>query len=151
MALIRWGNENDLFSQFDRMRRDMNALMSGASPWHRSRSGYSTHAYPALNLYREGEGFVLRAEVPGVDPKSLDVQVTGDTLTIRGERKLPELGEGASYHRRERESGEFSRSLTLPDRVNSAKVVASCNDGVLQILLPFAEEAKARKVSIKSS
>lgn len=153
MALMRWGGGNDLFSQFERMRRDMDQLMSGETPWWRAqtRSGYRTYTYPSLNLYNDGEGFVLRAEVPGVEPTSLDVEVTGDTLTIRGERKLPELAEGASYHRRERDGGEFSRSITLPDRVHSGKVAASCSDGILEIHLPFAEEAKARKVNIKTS
>ena len=152
MALIRWGREDDLFSQLDRMQREMHRLMSDIGSWL-GRSSWPVHrstVYPPLNIYNDGEGFVVRAEVPGVDPKSLDVEVTSDTLTIRGERRLPELPEGASYHRRERDFGQFRRSLTLPDKVDSGKVVATCQDGILDIRLPYAEEAKARKITVQT-
>ena len=112
---------------------------------------YRAQVYPALNIYNDGETYVVRAEVPGVDPKELDIEATGDTITIRGERKLPELAEGSSYHRRERDSGAFQRSFTLPDKVNTSKVMARCEDGILEIRLPHAEETKARKINVKSS
>lgn len=153
MALIRWGQEGDLFSQLTRMQHDMERVMSAFSP-QSSWTGwptYRTQVYPALNIYNDGESYILRAEVPGVDPKSLDIEVTGDTVTVRGERKLPELAQGASYHRRERDYGEFSRSFTLPDQVDSNKVMANCQDGVLEVRLPHAEQAKARKITIKSN
>ena len=92
----------------------------------------------------------MRAEVPGVDPKSLDIEIAGDTLTLRGERKLPELNEGASYHRRERDFGQFRRSFSLPDKVDGKKVEARCQDGILEVRLPHAEETKARKIAISS-
>jgi len=153
MAMIRWLGENDVFSQLDRMQKEMNDLASSfgsrrgswSSPFSR------TGVYPLLNVYDDGESFVIRAEVPGIDPKNLDITVTGDTLTLRGERKARELPEGASYHRRELTSGQFRRSLTLPDQVDSAKVVASYKNGILDILLPRAEQAKLRKIEVKSS
>ena len=144
MALIKWGHENDMFSQLSRMQRDMDSMLSAFSPWRSMgrRPGHRAQVYPALNIYDD--------ELPGVDPKSLDIEVTGDTLTLGGERKLPEFPEGASHHRRERDFGAFRRSLTLPDKVNGNKVVASCQDGILEIRLPHAEETKARKITVKS-
>lgn len=148
MAMIRWLGEGDVFSQLDGMRREMDRLLSSLSSW--SGAAYRSGVYPQMNLYDDGESFVVRAEVPGVDPKDIDLTVTGDTLTIQGERKPEQIPEGASYHRRERSSGQFRRALTLPDQVDSAKVAASCRDGILQILLPRAEQARQRKVKIQS-
>lgn len=145
MTLLRWGLGDDVFGQLDRMQRDMNSLMASVLPGR----GYRSTAYPALNVYDDGESFIVRAEVPGIDPKSLDIEVAGETLTVKGERALPVLPEGASYHRREREAGQFCRSLRLPDRVAADKVVASCKEGILELRLPHAEEAKARRISVK--
>jgi len=148
MALIRWLGEDDYFSPLTRMQREIDRLLSAHRPtWFGQRSG----VYPPLNIYDDGESFVVRAEVPGVDPKSIDITVTGDTLNLKGERNLPELPEGASYHRRERESGTFSRALTLPDQVDSSKVKADYKNGILQILMPRAEQAKQRKIDVRVS
>jgi len=153
MALIRWGQQNDVFSELNKMQRDMDRLFSAFSPWQRGTrpSMFRAQVYPALNIYNDGECFILRAEVPGVNPKSIDIEVTGDTLTLRGERTLPDLPEGASYHRRERDFGQFRRSFSLPEKVDSSKVVAKCEDGILEVRLPHAEEAKARKIAVKSN
>jgi len=153
MALMRWGQPSNVFSELTRMQREMDEIFSTFAPRHaRTRpSTFRAQVYPALNIYNDGESFILRAEVPGVDPKSLDIEVTGDTLTLRGERQLPELAEGASYHRRERDFGQFSRSFTLPEKVDGNKVVARCEDGVLEVRLPHAEDAKARKIAVKTS
>jgi HSP20 family protein len=149
MAVIRWGREGDIFSELSRMQSDLSRLFGEFDS--RSRGGYKASVYPPLNIYNDGESFIVRAELPGVDPKSLDLEVTGDTLTLRGERKLPELEEGSSYHRRERDFGQFRRSFSLPERVDGSKVMATCEDGILEIRLPHAEEAKARKISVKAS
>ena len=153
MTLIRWGREGDLFSELSRMHSGLDRLFGEFdSPVGRAvRSSCKASVYPPLNIYNDGESFVVRAEVPGVDPKSINLEVTGDTLTLRGERKLPELAEGAAYHRRERDFGQFRRSLTLPERVDSSKVMASCQDGVLEIRLPQAEEARARTIAVKAN
>jgi HSP20 family protein len=146
MALIRWLGEDDYFSPLTRMQREMDRLLSAyRPPWAGQRAG----VYPALNIYDDGESFVVRAEVPGVDPKSIDITVTGDTLNLKGERDLPKLPEGSAYHRHERESGLFSRALTLPDQVDNSKVKADYKNGILQILLPRAEQAKQRKIDVQ--
>jgi len=107
--------------------------------------------YPPINIYDDGESYIARAEIPGVATESLDISVTGDTLTIRGERKIDPAGEGCCYHRRERSAGEFRRAFNLPEMVDSTKVVAHASNGVLEILLPRAEQAKQRKVQVKTS
>lgn len=146
MARFRWYGGDEMVSQLERMQREMDRLLSAFRP---SGVVHKPDVYPPINLYKNDEGFIVRAEVPGVDPKSLDLEVTGDTLTLRGERPAPQVPEGASYHRRERDFGRFRRSLTLPEMVDSAKVMASCNDGVLEIHLPHSEQAKPRRIAVK--
>jgi len=134
------------------VQHELSRLFAGLDPWGLAPGAtYKTSVYPPLNLYREGDHYIVRAEIPGVDPKSIDLEVTGDTLTLRGERLMPEVPEGASYHRRERDFGQFRRSMTLPDRVDSSGVVANFHDGVLEIRLPQAEEVKARRITVQAS
>ena len=152
MAIIRWRGDNDLFSQLDRVQREMAGWMDTARPlFGGASSTFRPEVYPPLNIYDDGETFIVRAEVPGVDPKNIDVEATGDTLTLRGERTLPEAGANASYHRRERDAGQFRRAFTLPKPIDNSKVMASCTNGVLEVRLPYAEEAKRRKITVKGS
>jgi len=153
MAIVRWLGENDLFSQFDRMQREMDRLLS---PYRSSSFGSSvgrsnSGIYPPINLYDNGESFVVRAEIPGLDPDKLDLSVTGNTLTLRGDRKPLEVEKGWNYHRQERDYGEFRRALTLPEMVDSTKVQASFKNGILEIQLPRAEQAKQRKIQVTSA
>lgn len=149
MALIRWGREGDVFSELSRMQRDLSRLF-GEFDTRAGRGVYKASVYPPLNIYTDGESYVVQAEVPGIEPESLDIEVTGDTLTLKGERKLPELPEGSSYHRRERDFGQFRRAFSLPEKVDSSKAAARFHNGILEIRLPHAEEAKARKISVKA-
>jgi HSP20 family protein len=133
------------------MQREMAGMLFGSR--RRTAADVTTSradVYPALNIYDDGETFVVRAEIPGVDPKKIEVEATGDTLTIRGERTLPEAVPKASYHRRERDSGLFRRSFTLPKPIDNTKVIAGCIDGVLELRLPYAEEAKRRKITVEA-
>ena len=152
MATIRWHRGgNDFVSQLEKMTRDMDRLLSAVGPTNPGLApGNRPDVYPPLNVYNDGECFIVRAEVPGIHPKEIDIEVTGDTLTLRGERKAPEISEGASYHRRERDFGRFRRSLSLPDQVDSTKVAATCNDGILEVRLPHAESTKRRKIDVKA-
>ncbi len=150
MALIRWLGNDDVFSRLDRMQRDMDRLWTSMSPGAGARPGGfpRTGVYPPMNVYDDGESFVIHAEVPGVDPQNIDISVTGSTLTIRGERSVPEVPENASWHRRERDIGQFRRSMTLPEHVDGSKVTARFQNGVLEILLPRAESARPRKIAV---
>jgi HSP20 family protein len=127
-----------------RLSREMDRLLSGTQSV--SRSG----VFPTLNLYDDGESVIVRAEVPGIDPKDLEINATVNSLTIKGERKRTEAEGKASFHRRERGHGTFSRSINLPQEVDPNKVQASYKLGVLEVMLPKAEETKPRKIEIMS-
>jgi HSP20 family protein len=104
--------------------------------------------FPAVNIYDDGESLLVRAEVPGIDKSKLEITTKGNQVSIRGERTLRTSSDGAAYHRRERELGTFHRVVNLPEQIEGAKVVASYKNGVLEVLCPRAEAAKARRVQI---
>jgi HSP20 family protein len=109
-----------------------------------------TAEFPPVNVTRLADRVVVEAFLPGADRSTLEVSTVGTTLTIRGERKTePDVGPNA-YHRRERETGRFVRTLKLDDRIGTDKVNATYRDGVLRIELPYAPEAVPRQVVIKS-
>jgi HSP20 family protein len=116
------------------------------SDWFGSRTSGSG-AFPLINVFNDGEDFVVVAELPGVKKEDLDIQVRGDTLRIQGKKTIA-YDDSASVHRRERATGQFDRTLTLPDDVDAAKVSADYRDGVLTLRLPRAESAKPRSVAI---
>jgi len=104
-------------------------------------------AFPLVNVFNDGEDFVLVAELPGVRKEDLDIQVRADTVRIQGKKSVA-YEEGASVHRRERAAGQFDRTLTLPAQLDAAKVTAEYRDGVLTLRLPRAETERARTVAI---
>jgi len=143
--LARWGlRAPSVWSEMSRLTREMDRLFGEARAT--SRAG----VFPPLNLYDDGESLLVRAEVPGIDPSDLEINATANALTIKGERKRAETDEKASFHRRERGHGTFSRSINLPQEIDPGKVKASYRLGVLEIMLPKAEEAKPRKIEIAS-
>lgn len=103
-----------------------------------------------LNVWEDEEQYHVHAEVPGLDEKSLELEVLGDRLTISGDFGS-EAPEGATYHRKERTSGKFTREVTLPGEIDSAKVTASLEDGVLTVALPKAAAAKPRRLTVKKA
>lgn len=134
----------DMLERMERMQNEMERLFSAARPFG------ELAVYPPINIYDDGERFIARAELPGVDPADLEVSVAGNTLTISGKRIIPPAGENAAYHRRERQSGEFRRAFTLPDLVDSSKVTAASKFGVLEIVMPRSEQAKMKKIPVKA-
>lgn len=104
----------------------------------------------AVSFDDDGSNFVLRADVPGLTEKDFEISVAGDTLTLRGERKL-ELPEGHSVHRRERREFRFAKSYQLPARVDAEKVVATLKHGVLTLTLPKVPEAQPRQISVTAA
>jgi HSP20 family protein len=134
----------DPFAALLGLQRAMDGVMG--SDWFGSRTSGSG-AFPLINVFNDGEDFVLVAELPGVKKEDLDIQVRGDTLRIQGKKTIA-YEENASVHRRERAAGQFDRTLTLPAEVDAAKVAAEYRDGVLTLRLPRAESAKPRTVQI---
>jgi HSP20 family protein len=107
--------------------------------------------FPALNIYEDEEALEVTAEIPGMGPEDLEIEVEDNNLILRGERKIPQESDRVSYHRRERESGTFHRILALPVAVDPGKVKAACRNGVLEVLLPKAPEARPTKIQITSA
>jgi HSP20 family protein len=133
--------------EMGRLQEQMNDLFDSYFPGRlRPAPGY-----PALNVWSSNDGIKVTAEVPGVRPEDIDINVVGDTLTLTGERKLDEKQEDIRYHRQERGYGKFARSIQLPHPVNVKKVEAIFTNGVLSIDLPRAEEDKPRKIAVKTA
>jgi HSP20 family protein len=103
---------------------------------------------PALDVHEDKEGYTVRAELPGMKREDISVSIEDGTLVISGERKAETTNEGAEVHRQERYFGKFSRALTLPTAVSGDKVKASYKDGVLTVVVPKAEEAKPKQITI---
>jgi HSP20 family protein len=110
----------------------------------------SAGVFPLINLTEDKANYYVRAELPGVKGEELDIQVTDRNLAISGERKIAAEVEGARYHRREREAGTFSRMIGLPGEVDSNSVEANLEDGILSIIVPKAEIAKPKQITVKS-
>ncbi|MBK7396272.1 MAG: Hsp20/alpha crystallin family protein [Myxococcales bacterium] len=107
---------------------------------------------PAVDIYEDAESLVLRAELPGVDPKDVDVSVDKNVLTVRGERKQQRSEEKEGWHRVESSYGQFTRSFTLPQTVDSDAIDANLEQGILTLRLPkkTAPQPKKVAVSVKS-
>jgi HSP20 family protein len=110
-------------------------------------NGSGGRALPALNVWETESDLWAEAELPGVAQDQLEISVVGGELTIKGERQAPKHGE-SMFHRRERSSGKFSRTVRLPMEVDADRVQARLKDGVLTVQLPKAEVAKPRKIKV---
>ncbi|MFB9775162.1 Hsp20/alpha crystallin family protein [Brevibacterium otitidis] len=101
-----------------------------------------------MDLYRDGDAFIARIDMPGVDPSSIDVDVQDRTLTVRAERVAATDDAEVQWLSRERPTGTFARQLTLGNRIALDQITAAYEDGVLMLTIPVAEEAKPRKISV---
>ena len=129
-------NPFDVMSQFDRL----------------ASSVFDTARAPRLmpvDLFRDGDQYVLSADLPGVDPESVDLDVDGQLLTIRAERRAP-MDEHVQWLSHERPYGSYMRQFTLGDGVDVEKITANYEHGVLSVIVPMAERAKPRKIEIAS-
>jgi HSP20 family protein len=140
MNLVKWDPFRDFLSLHDRLNR---AYVGG---------GDAVRAWtPAVDIFERGDDLVIRAELPGVDKDDIEVRVEDGTLVLGGQRKREsEIKEEESY-RLERSYGSFVRRFELPDRVNAGAIDASYKDGVLEIVLPKAEDAKPRKIKVQAA
>jgi HSP20 family protein len=149
MAIVRWEPFRDLVSLQERMNRLLGESFRGVGravgeeDWALGGSWA-----PVVDIFEQGGDIVLKAELPGVDPKDVDIRVENNTLTLRGERKFDDEVQKESYHRVERAYGSFSRSFTLPTVVDTEKIKADYKDGVLRVTLPKKEEAKPKQITI---
>lgn len=107
-------------------------------------------AFPAMNVYDAGDKLVITAEVPGVETKDIELNVVENSLTLSGRRTAQAEEKDRNVYRRERFDGEFSRTLTLPEKVNPDGVSAQLKNGILTVDLPKVHEAQPRSIKIKS-
>ena len=144
-----FGNWRDQFEGFERMRRDMDRLFDSLSG--RISGEQIAGVFPLMNMTEDKDNFYIRAELPGIRSEDLDISVTGNNLSISGERKISPETEQAKYHRREREAGKFSRAVSMPSQIDPNKVEAQSEYGVLTITLPKAEIVRPKQITVKSS
>ena len=145
--ITRWSQFPNLPADFGRLRDEMERAVRGGNGLPVA----SPASFPPLNLWEDDENLFVEAEIPGLELDDLEIFVNGgDQLTIQGERKQP-VGEQGTWHRQECGYGKFSRMVQLPSDVNAESVAATFIDGVLTITLPKKEEAKPRRIEVKSS
>jgi HSP20 family protein len=145
MSGLNWQRRWDPFRD---LQREMGRLFESFEPFHFARVERS---FPPLNLCDAGDRYILTAQLPGVAPEEVDLSITGETLTMRGDRKRPEGVADESYRRQERPFGRWTRTVTLPDRVDSAQVAATFAQGVLTVTIPKAEGARPRQISVAAA
>ncbi len=143
MELVRW----EPFNGLDRIHSVFNDLFddnfgrSSAQP-------ASTKWYPAVDVLESKDSYLIRAELPGMKKEDFNLEVKDRTLTLSGERKFEEPANGVEYHRVERVSGKFIRSFSLPQTVKSDEIKANYRDGILEVHVPKADEAKPKQIAI---
>ena len=130
------------------LREEMEELFSNF--WSQEGNGWGMQMLtPPVDLSETDDLLQVWLDLPGVEAKEIDIQVSGNQLTIAGERKEEKEEKGKLFHRIERRAGRFSRSIGLPCAVDENKIDATYHDGVLEIKLPKTEEAKAKKITVK--
>ncbi len=138
------------FMDFDRMRKEIDHFWDSFFDVESRRKGGDAGGwFPSLDVSETKNEIVVKAEVPGMDPKDIDISLADGVLSIRGERKQEKEEKEENYHLVERSYGSFARSVALPKEVKHDKISASYKDGVLKIVLPKSEEAKKKEVKIK--
>ena len=136
--------------QLERMRREMDRLWDSffeGKPATRTRE--EGEWIPSLDVSETKGELVVKAELPGIDPKDIDISLNEGVLTIKGQKKQEKEEKEEGYHLVERSYGSFIRAIRLPREVKSDKINASYKDGVLKVTLPKTEEAKKKEIKIK--
>ena len=143
MSLIRW----DPFREFNTLPARLGGFFG--RDWDMPMS--TTTWNPLVDIFENDNEVVIKAELPGMNPKDIDVKLENNVLTLKGERRFEKETKEENYHRVEREFGTFSRSFALPTAVNADKVSAEYKDGVLKIVLAKKEEIKPKPIKIAAA
>ena len=146
--LTRWEPVREMMT----LREAMDRLFDDAftRPFSLSREGGSTWSSPAIDMYQTDDEVVVKAALPGLKPDEVQINVTGDILTIKGEVKHEEEKKDKSWHIREQRWGSFERSLRLPTGVISDRAKADFDNGILTITLPKSEEVRPKTITVKA-
>jgi HSP20 family protein len=149
VMLTRWNPTREAASISQGMERLFDEMV-GRGLWRTSEERPLRGTWvPAVNILERQDSMLITADLPGLKAEDVDVTVEDGTLTIRGERKLDEVGEGETFHRVERIYGVFERTFTLPNSVDVDKIEARFSNGEMTLTLPKREESKPRSVKIK--
>jgi HSP20 family protein len=143
MSVSRWDPFQDLLAIQDEMNQVFGRARQG-------QGGGGRVWAPALDISERKDAYVVTVEVPGVSPDDLDITLEDGLLTIQGERQFTQESTEQQFHRVERRYGSFRRSITLPSQVQADAIEASFENGVLEVVVPKAEEAKPKKISVKA-
>jgi HSP20 family protein len=147
MAIVRRNDPfRDLVALQDQLFRTFDAAYRGSGR-EDEQSMVATWT-PLVDVFEDQEGITLKVELPEVDAKDVEIQVEGNTLTLKGERKLEREDKRDGYHRIERTHGVFSRTFTLPNTVDVEHITAESKDGVLRVFLPKKAETKPRQIKV---
>jgi HSP20 family protein len=142
--LSRWEPFREFMSLRDNMDRLFDRTMS------RMDSDFDSVSWAlALDVIENNDEFLVKASLPAIDPDDLEITYSDNTLTIRGETKVEQEVEESRYHLRERRYGRFSRSISLPSKIDSEKIEADYTNGVLSLHLPKTEEVKPKRIMVK--
>jgi HSP20 family protein len=150
MPIVRWEPFRDVVGLQERMNRLLDESFRGVGRGAASEEDWALGGSwaPAVDILEQEGNIVLKAELPGIDAKDVDIRIENSTLTLSGERKFDTEVKRENYHRVERAYGSFSRSFTLPAVVDTEKIKADYKDGVLRVTLPKKEEAKPKQITI---
>jgi HSP20 family protein len=146
MNLVRWNPFREMDSFHDRMNRFFG---EGFFPSEKMVSEWNLADWkPAVDVYEEDNAIVIKAELPGIDKKDIEVELNDGVLTLKGERNYENEVKEDNYYRKERAYGKFHRAFTLPEGLDPEKVEAAFKDGVLKVTVPKPEEKQSRKISV---
>ncbi|HHV61592.1 MAG TPA: Hsp20/alpha crystallin family protein [Firmicutes bacterium] len=145
MSLIRWDPFDDLVS----LRETINRMFDDTFARRGAPGFFGGRVWqPSVDMYETENDIVIKANLPGMDPKDVDITLTDNAITIRGEMKQEKAIDDKAFHRRERMYGAFSRTLPLTSPVKREEAKASFKNGVLEVVLPKAEEARGKGYKI---
>ena len=144
MDLTRW----EPFAGLSQVQSRINNLFEEAFGTPRQHHSGAGIWYPAVDILESKEAYLIRAELPGMKKEDFNLELKDSTLTLSGERKFEETANGVDYHRVERGAGKFSRSFYLPQTVKHDGIKASYRDGILEVHVPKAEEAKPKRITV---
>ena len=142
--LVRWNPMAEMAGMHDQVDRLFEDFFS------RSPISYEGYGVVNMDMMQTDDEVIIEASIPGIKPDDINISVTGDTLTIRGEIKSDEEVKKADYHMREIKRGSFTRSVVLPAQVVSDKAKAEFENGILKLTLPKAEEVKPKTITVKA-
>ena len=146
MSIIRWDPFRDVVSLRDAMSRLFEESFIRPSAWAAPLEGVGV----AVDMMETKDDVIVKVAVPGIKPEDIDISVTGELLTVKGEFKAEQKTEGSNYIRQERRFGAFERTLSLPTQVVADRAKAEFENGVLTLTLPKAEDVKPKTIKVKA-